>query len=179
MVVLRKRQKRRIVLVLILGAILAGAIWYGYQADQQKIRGGAFGADIKGIQDDLVLLQDAFDSAERTYHEGGMTGQEFLEIAGGHFVQMEALIQRYDGLEPPESFAPSVELFRLSTESQLERDLQIALWIDTGDESHGVRADELHQESFSYELAALASYKGAQAGQKPQASLVTGANTTG
>ena len=84
-----------------------------------------------------------------------------------HFEGMEELIQRYDKLSPPEPFESSVDLFKLSAQSQLGRDRQIALWIQTGDESYNIRADELHQESFAYELAALADFKSAQSGTGP------------
>ena len=80
---------------------------------------------------------------------------------------MQNLVNRYDDLAPPKPYESATDLFKLSTISQLERDRQEVLFITTGDSSYEVRANDLTQESFEYELAALADYKMAQTGQKP------------
>src|SRR3970282_1966250 len=50
------------------------------------------------------------------------------------------------------------EEFLVSAQTQLESDKQLVEWIKTGDDSARVRSDSLLQESFEYEMAALASY---------------------
>lgn len=142
--------------------IITGIIIYNYSIDQVKIKGQAFGNQIENIQDDLVRLQTEFSSAVTMFHEGDMTEQEFLEYSKQHVSDMNELINRYDDLAPPGPFESSVELFKLSAQSQLERDRHIILWLETGDESFNIRADQLHQESFSYELAALSDFKAAK-----------------
>jgi len=77
---------------------------------------------------------------------------------------MEKIIPRYDKLIPPEPYVTSVELFKLSTESQIESDREFIKWIETGDDSHMIRSESLIQEALQYELAALADYKDAQRG---------------
>jgi len=138
-----------------------------YYIDQVKIKGGIFSNQIERVQDELRQLQTQFSSVIIQYEEGSITQEEFQSIADEHIDQMQKLIQRYDELQPPEPFITSVELFKLSAESQLERDRQEILWIQTGDESYSIRADELTQESFQYELAALADFKAAQIGNSP------------
>ena len=43
---------------------------------------------------------------------------------------MEKIILRYDNLQIPQTFVSSVELFKLSSETQLESDKQMMEWID-------------------------------------------------
>ena len=148
-------------------ALVGGVIGFNYYIDQVKIKGGIFSNQIEQIQEDLTKLQIDFETNVNIYEENDITKDEFLELAENHFTKMEELIQRYDELEPPEPFTTSVDLFKLSAESQLQRDKQITLWIETGDEAHSIRADDLHQESFQYELAALADFKEAQLGNNP------------
>lgn len=154
-------------MIAIVSVIIGIVVGYNYYIDQVKIKGGIFGNEIKIIQDDLTALQKKYSSDVKIYQEDGATLEEFTSAAEMHFEGMEELIQRYDKLSPPEPFESSVDLFKLSAQSQLGRDRQIALWIQTGDESYNIRADELHQESFAYELAALADFKSAQSGTGP------------
>jgi len=94
--------------------------------------------------------------------EGDITKDELLEISDMHLQDFEALILRYDELEPPKPFMPSVIRFKLSTEKQLERDKLLKEWIKTDDDSSRIRSDSLLQESFEYEMAALSSYNAAK-----------------
>ena len=154
-------------LITVLSVIIGVIVGYNYYIDQVKIKGGIFSNEIEILQEDLTQLQIKYSSNVNIYQENDMTKEEFQIVADEHFEDMQAILDRYDRLLPPEPFKPSVELFKLSTESQLERDKQIALWIETGDEAYNIRADELHQESFSYELAALADFKSVQLGSNP------------
>ena len=154
-------------LITILSVIIGIIVGYNYYIDQVKIKGGIFSNEIEILQEDLTQLQIKYSSNVNIFKENEMTKNEFQVVADKHFENMQEIIDRYDDLDPPEPFKPSVDLFRLSAESQFERDKQIALWIETGDESYNIRADELHQESFSYELAALADFKSVQLGSNP------------
>ena len=98
---------------------------------------------------------------------GEYTSKEFSAHAENHFSIMQDLVDRYEDLKPPEPYESATNLFKLSTISQLDRDRQGVLFITTGDSSYEIRAKDLHQESFEYELAALADYKEAQIGKEP------------
>ncbi|ABK77131.1 conserved hypothetical protein [Cenarchaeum symbiosum A] len=154
------------VLAAVAAAVILAAVGYNYHADQLRISGGIFGNELQAIQDDLTAQQDLFSAELASYEGGSSTRAEFLAASEGHFVEMDGILDRYDSLRPPPAFESSVELFRLSTESQIGRDQEVVLWVETGDPSHNLRADELHQESFAYELAALADYKAAQSGAR-------------
>ena len=164
---LKKKKIQNITIGVIAAVIIGGIIGYNYYIDQIKVKGFNFGNELQQIQDDVTKLQNDFSSKTIQFEEGDLTKEEFLEFSNNHVSKMEKIIPRYDELIPPEPFLSSVELFKLSTESQLESDRQFIKWLETGDDSHMIRSDSLIQESFQYELAALSEYKAAQQGAKP------------
>src|SRR3989344_1943706 len=139
---------RKYAIIIAAVLIIGLTVFYSYSADQAKLRGYEFGNN----------LQIDFESKVTMWKEKDLSKEEFLIYAQTHFQQMEDLILRYDKLSTPDSFVSSVKLFKLSTQTQLESDKQLVEWIKTGDDSAKVRSDSLLQESFEYEMAALASY---------------------
>ena len=133
-------------------------MFYSYSADQAKLRGYEFGNNLQMIQDDLKKIQTEFESKVTMWKEDDLSKDEFLAYSQTHFEQMEVLVLLYGNLSTPDAFVSAVKLFKLSTQSQLESDKQLVEWIKTGDEAAKIRSDNLLQESFEYEMAALSSY---------------------
>lgn len=162
------KKKRNNTILGIIGIILIGlVIGYFYSTEQTRIQGFTFGNDIQMIQEDLKMIETNFQSEITIFQEGDSTKDEFLEFSNLHISKTEQLILRYDDLSPPNAFTDSVELFKLSAQSQLEADKEIILWIKNDDENAKIRSDSLIQESFEYELAALAKFNAAKAGIEP------------
>lgn len=147
-------------------AALAAAAGLGQQADQARARGAAFGAAIESIQDDLRDQQTEFFAMKNSVGSG-VTREGFAEYAESHFAAMEDLVGRYGGLDPPAPFRPAVDLLRLSTESQLAGDREIALWVLTGDGSHDARATSLYQDALDLEASGLRLFADLQSGRAP------------
>jgi len=164
---LKKKQKQNIVLAVIALVIIVGIIAYNYYIDQIKIKGFNFGNKILQIQNDLKKMQDDYESKIIQWTEGDLSKEELLEYSQIYISGLEDLITRYDKLTPPVPFIASVELFKLSTETQLESYGEYIKWIETQDSSFKIRSNLLLQESFEYELAALAKFKNAQLGMTP------------
>ena len=164
---MKKKKIQRIALAAIIAAVVVGIVIYNYNIDQIKAKGFTFGNELQLIQNDVTKLQTFFSSKIVQWEEGDLTKAELLEYAENHVSEMEKIIPRYDKLVPPEPYVSSVDLFRLSTESQIESDKEYIKWIETDDEAYKVRSDALIQEALQYELAALADYKEAQLGLKP------------
>ena len=164
---MKKKQKQRIILIAVVSVLVGGVVGYNYYIDQIKIKGGIFSTQIEQIQGDVKQLLINYESKINSIEEGDITKEEFLEYSKKHFAEMEELILRYDQLDTPAPFISSVEFLKLSTESQLEGDRQIALWIETGEEEYDIRATELYQESATYELAGLGKFKEVQLGTSP------------
>jgi len=138
--------------------IISLATFFMYSADQAKVRGFNFGNDLQQIQDELKQVQNEFYSKKIQLDERNIDRNEFLDFSETHTQKMAEIIDRYDTLQPPEPFAPSVKIFRFSTQKQLESDEQLIEWIRTNNTSAKVLSDLLLQEAFESELAALASY---------------------
>ncbi|MCH7967804.1 MAG: hypothetical protein IH841_00900 [Thaumarchaeota archaeon] len=164
---MKKKQKQNIVLAVIALVIIVGIIAYNYYIDQIKIKGFNFGNKILQIQNDLKKMQDDYESKIIQWTEGDLSKEELLEYSQIYISGLEGLITRYDKLTPPVPFIASVELFKLSTETQLESYGEYIKWIETQDSSFKIRSNLLLQESFEYELAALAKFKNAQLGMTP------------
>lgn len=161
---MRKKTKQNIILGSIAAIILIIAVGYFYSVDQAKIRGFTFGNELQQIQEDLKKLQIDFDSQIKMWKDGEVSKEDILQYSKDHISQMEGLYQRYDELSVPVPFISSVELFKLSTELQIQSDKEFILWIDTDDESHRIRSDKLLQESFEYEVAALGKFNAVKKG---------------
>ena len=152
-------KKKNFIFVLIVGvSIIAIAILFAYSQDQGKIRGFNFGNNLQAIQDDLKKEQVEFYSNAKRFDEGEISLDEFLEISEQHFFEMENFKARYESLDVPKDFLPSVELFKLSTMAQLESDLELVTSITEKNEEAKIRSDLLLQQSLEYELAGLALF---------------------
>jgi hypothetical protein len=164
---LSKKKRKNIIFGIIGVALISIVIGIYYSADQTKIKGFNFGNNLQAIQEDLKKIETDFQSAITIFQEGDSSAEEFLEYSNSHISKIDELILRYDTLEPPDAFSPSVELFKLSTQSQLQADKEIIEWIKNDDENAKTRSDLLMQEAFEYELAALAKFNAAKAGIEP------------
>ena len=164
---MKKKKKRSIALAAIAVIAIAFVIVFNYSAEQTRIQGFNFGNELLQIQDDLKDLQEEFEANFSMYNDGDLTKKNFLEFAPSHVKEMEDLILRYDDLRPSSSFVDSVDLLKLSAESQLESQKRLFSWVETGDEADLIIANMTHQQSFEFEMAGLASYNDAKAGNQP------------
>ena len=147
--------------------IIGASIYYFYSAEQAQIRGFNFGNDLQAIQDELKGEQSDFYSKVSMWKEESVTKDQILEFADIHVLRMENIIAKYTDLQMPDVFSGSVKLFKLSTETQLESDQHLINWIKNDDQSEKIRADELLQASFEYEMAALSSFEKAKSNVNP------------
>jgi len=161
-------SKKGTYIAIVVGAIIIVlVVAFNYYLDQAKISGERFGNSLQQIQEDLKNQVSDYESKIRMWQEGDLTKQEILQISENHLKGLENILSRYDALLPPQAFAPSLKLFKLSTQSQLESDRLLKEWIETGDSSTKIRSDEILQQSFEYETSALASYNMAKKGISP------------
>ena len=161
-------SKKDTYIAIVVGAIIIVlVVAFNYYLDQAKISGERFGNSLQQIQEDLKNQVSDYESKIRMWQEGDLTKQEILQISENHLIGLENILSRYDALLPPQAFAPSLKLFKLSTHSQLESDRLLKEWIETGDSSTKIRSDEILQQSFEYETSALASYNMAKKGISP------------
>ena len=160
-----KKSKKQNIIIASIAIIIIGAIaGYNYSVDQTKQKGLRFGNELQQIQEEVKQLQTEFNSKIIQWKEGDLSQQELSEYSKTHIEKLQNVILKYDDLIPPKQFAPSVELFKLSTQTQLDSDKEFIEWIKTNDDSHKIRSDSLIQESFEYEMTALGEFNAAKVG---------------
>lgn len=153
-----------IVLAIIAVAVISAIAWHAYSSEQARQRGFEFGNELARIQDEVREHQNNLTSKVIQWKEGDLTTMQLLEYADTHLEDMAGAASKYGMLDPPAQFSASVELFRLSTESQLQSDIHYMDWLRTGQESDMIRSDSLLQESFDLEMLALAEFNRAKLG---------------
>lgn len=163
---MKKKKIQNIIIAVIAISIIGAIVAYNYSVDQTKQKGLQFGIELEKIQNDVKDLQTKFYSEKTSWEEGDVTKEELFEFFDKHLEEFEKIISRYDELTPPEVFKSSVELLKLSSETQLESDSQYIQWIKTKDESAKVRSDTLIQESVEYEMLGLVEFYSAKTGVK-------------
>lgn len=160
-----KKSKKQNIIIVSIAIIIIGAIaGYNYSVEQTKQKGLRFGNELQQIQEEVKQLQTEFNSKITQWEEGDSGQQELSEYSKNHIEKLQNLILKYDDLIPPKQFAPSVELFKLSTQAQLDSDKEFIEWVKTSDNSHNIRSDSLLQESFEYEMMALGEFNAAKSG---------------
>jgi len=165
----KKRSRNYVVYAVILigVAIVVFSTFLVYSGDQAKIRGEAFGKALEFIQNDLKKTTQSFHTSVSMFKEENMSKKEFFERTKMHEDAMTKIILRYDVLQIPKSFASSVELFKLSSEAQLDSDVQMVECVLNNNDAACIRSDSLWQEAFEYEMAALSKFKLAQGPLNP------------
>jgi hypothetical protein len=163
---LKKKKIQNIIVVTIAILIIGAIIAYNYSVEQTKQKGLQFGVELEQIQEDVKQLQTKFYSEKIRWEERDISKEELLEFYKKHLIEFEEIILKYSELTPPELFKSSVELLKLSSESQLESDSEFIEWIKTGDKSAKIRSDTQFQESLEYEMLGLVEFYSAKTGVK-------------
>lgn len=164
---MKKNKKQNIIILGVAVSIIAGIIIYNYSAEQTRQKGFAFGNELEQIQTDVKDLQTQFYSKKAQWEEGTITQEELFQHYEKHVEKFEKMILQYDSLIPPESFQSAVNLLKLSSQTQLDSDIQYIEWMKTGDESYKVRSDSQYQEALEYEMSGLVEYYSAKTGIRP------------
>ena len=155
--------KRRLQIAIVTGVIIVTiVIALSYNFDLAGLKGQKFGDDLALIQSDLKNETQNFDYQLSLYEKNQLSRSEMLNITDAHIEKMQSFLIRYDSLNPPEPFVSSLQLFRLSTQTQLESDKLLREWVQTGDNSTRTKSDDLLQQSFQYEMNALQSFNNAK-----------------
>ena len=158
---------QNIVIVVVVVIIIAGIVSYNYSAEQTRQKGFTFGNELEKIQTDVKELQIQFYSKKAQWEEGTITQDELFSYYEKHVEKFKEINSQYDKLAPPESFQSAVNLLKLSSQTQLDSDVQYIEWMKTGDESYKVRSDSQYQESLEYEMSGLVEYYSAKTGIQP------------
>jgi len=161
-----KKKIQNIIIGVITVIIITTIVTYNFSVEQTKQKGLQFGIELEQIQKDVKELQTKFYSEKTRWEERDITKEDLLKFYEKHLKNFEEVISRYDELRPPEMFKSSVDLLKLSSETQLNSDSEFIEWIRTGDESAKIRSDTQIQESLEYEMLGLVEFYAAKTGVK-------------
>ena len=161
-------SKKGLYFVIIIGVVIIGlVIWVSYYVEQAKISGQRFGNNLEQIQSDLNKTTFRYESNYGMWKDKDLTDKEILDATDVHIKDLKEIISRYETISTPQAFETSIELFKRSTQSQLESIKLLKEWIETEDNATRIRSDELMQQSFEYETSALDSFNTAKKGYTP------------
>jgi len=163
---LKKKKIQNIIIVAIIVIIIGTILAYNYSFEQTKQKGLQFGVELEQIQEEVKNLQTKFYSEKTSWQEGEISKEELIMFYETHLQEFKKTISKYDELTPPDLFKSSVELLKVSSQTQLESDSEYIKWITTGDESAKVRSDTQFQESLEYEMLGLVEFYSAKTGIK-------------
>jgi len=163
---LNKKKIQNIIIAIIAILIIGSIVAYNYSVEQTKQKGLQFGIQLEQIQENVQELQIKFYSEKTRWDEGDISKEELLQYYKKHLNEFREIISSYNELTPPELFKSSVELLKISSETQLESDSQFIEWIKTGDELAKVRSDIQFQEALEYEMSGLVEFYSAKTGVK-------------
>jgi predicted phosphohydrolase len=147
--------------------IIAGIVSYNYSAEQTKQKGFQFGINLEKIQTEVKEQQTLFYSKKTQFEEGEVTEEELFQHYEKHVKDFKSIISQYDTLVVPESFQSAVDLLKLSSQTQLDSDIQYIEWMKTGEESFKIRSDSQYQQALEYEMAGLVEFYSAKTGIQP------------
>jgi hypothetical protein len=163
---LKKKKIQNIIILAIAILIIGSIIAYNYSTDITKQKGLQFGNELSQIENNVSDMQGKFYSEKTKWAEGDISKEELLKFYEIHVKNFKEIISDYDKLTPPELFESSVVLLKMSSETQLESDLQFIEWIKTGDEKAKIRSDTLIQEAYEYQNLGLVEFQTAKIGIK-------------
>ena len=167
----RAKQKRSStlrngIIIAVAATALGTIIAYNYSVEQTMQMGLAFGTELEGIQDEIEEIQAKFYSEKTKWEEGDLDRERLLEFYDMHVERFELVIEKYDELDPPDSFEGAVSLLKLSSQAQLDSDSEYIKWIRDGDRIAMARSDALLQDALEYELLGLVEFYAAKTGTK-------------
>ncbi len=163
---MKKKKIQNIIIVATIIVIVGSIVGYNYSFDQTKQKGLQFGVELEQIQEEVKQVQTKFYSEKTKWEEKDITKEELIKFYDEHLIKFEKVISKYDELTPPDLFKSSVELLKLSSETQLKSDSEFIDWIKTGDNSAKIRSDTQFQESLEYEMLGLVEFYSAKTGIK-------------
>ena len=163
---MKKKKIQNIIILAIAILIIGSIIAYNYSTDITKQKGLQFGNELSQIENNVSDMQGKFYSEKTKWAEGDISKEELLKFYEIHVKNFKEIISDYDKLTPPELFESSVVLLKMSSETQLESDLQFIEWIKTGDEKAKIRSDTLIQEAYEYQNLGLVEFQTAKIGIK-------------
>lgn len=114
--------------------------------------------ELELLQNELNIIQSRFDKKMKTFQNNLVSKEKITQYSNEYNKNLEILSNKYDDLEVPANLLNSINLFKLSVDTQQQSNNLIIKWIQDNNQSNLRRSYYLLQNSYEYESGALSLY---------------------
>lgn len=114
--------------------------------------------ELELLQNELNIIQSGFDKKIKTFQNNLVSKEKIIQYSNEYNKNLEILSNKYDDLEVPTNLLNSINLFKLSVDTQQQSNNLIIKWIQDNNQSNLRRSDYLLQNAYEYESGARSLY---------------------
>ncbi len=111
----------------------------------------------EAFQQSIAITRD-YDKWFTKWKNGTLTDPEIIDITKKNISEIDELIDRLEGITPPERLKNAHQFTILSLRYEKESSENILKYIESKDKEYLTKSDELFQRAFEYEGRAFAEF---------------------
>lgn len=155
----RKDPKSKQFLVIVIGgAIIATVVGISFVLMTQATDSENYVRSVQSISDQSRAFTQTYENSISEWHDGEISREEMLQITDNQLENLDGLLAKLRGMEPPEKFRLAHELSILSLSHELQSDRHMRNYIETGNNDEYDRSVEFLQKAFDYETQAFEEF---------------------
>ena len=155
----RKDPKSKQFLVIVIGgAIIATVVGVSFVMMTQATNSENYIKSIQIISDQSRAFTQTYENSINEWYDGEISREEMLQITDNHLGNLNGLLSKLRGMEPPEKFQLAHELSILSLSHELQSDRHMRNYIETGNDDEYDSSVEFLQQAFDYETQAFEEF---------------------
>ena len=151
-------KSNRFLVIIIGGAIIAATIGISFMLVTQATNSDNYVRTIQSISDQSRALTHTYENSFAKWRAGEIGTEEMLRVTDIQLENLEGLVTKLKNTEPPEKFRLAHELSILSLNQELQSDMHIRNYIETGNDDEYQRSEELLQKALDYETQAFEEF---------------------
>ncbi|RMF31248.1 MAG: hypothetical protein D6752_02550 [Candidatus Nitrosothermus koennekii] len=163
----RRKKENKINVKLFLGlvpAIIATVLLVNLVLSMQRGNEQEYMKEVEDVWQQASMLTKEYDSWFTKWKNGELTDAEMIDITKKNIDDMNLLIDRLNNTEPPERLKDAHEFSILSLKYERDSNEEIIKYIETKDEQHLEKSQDLFQNAFEYEGKAFTEFSKAGVG---------------
>ncbi len=151
-------KSKQFLVTVIAGAIIATVVGISYVLMTQATDKENYVRLIQIISDRSREFTQAYENSITEWNDGEISREEMLQITDNHLEHLNGLLAELRSMEPPEKFRLAHELSILSLNHELQSDMHMRNYIETGNDDEYDRSVEFLQKAFDYETQAFEEF---------------------
>jgi hypothetical protein len=154
----RAAKSNQLSVIVIGGAVIAAVIGISFVLTTQASNNENYIKSIQTISDQSRTFTQAYENSINEWRNGEISREEMLQITDDQIENLNALLMKLRGMEPPEKFRLAHELSILSLSHELQSDRHMRNYIETGNDVEYDKSVEFFQQAFDYERQAFEEF---------------------